>query len=678
MAIPENFIDKFTDVDSGERRDICPAADKVRVDNDNFEGADLDEVLDEIAEAINDAGEGGYTPPQGGIPKTDLSSDVQSSLGKADTAYQKPASGIPASDLASGVIPDVSGLATKTEVNTGLASKANAADIPTKVSELLNDEGFITAAALADVVVGSGDFAMTYDEATDTFNIVRLVPTLQVTPLSSMSASTKSGTFKVSGTNLKGDVTIALPQGASNWLLSTGGGAGASSLTLSPTNGTLAETTITVAYSGSTDSVGNTITISSTGAESKTVTATYTEHAGPTITTSNAGISISEVGGYQNTATLQITGVMLTGNITAALSGTNASKFSLSKSTFTQNDGTVNDTLTITYKPSASDTGSHSATLTLSSTGATSVVIALTGTVLSQSLSVSPSTLSFESAVNQESVAKTLTVTGTNLKNDVTISVPAGFAAKVGGNTVSSLAKADVMASGGVTVSVTALGTVASGTLGFSSITLASTTLSQNVSLGWTEQEPAPAVNSYKIVGNVRYRFRSSQNNGVADNCAVAKPEGGEWDDSTYAGNITIPEYITVAGNQYPIKMIDVRAFYKASNLVSVDLSAASQLTNVQDYSFYGTAITELDIASGVTELANNSLQNCPSLTKLTLRYNGVVKIYGDTLGGTTQNLSEVFVPSGQIASYEADQNQYSNNTYGWKNKNVVFKPITE
>ena len=56
---------------------------------------------------------GFYTKPAGGIPKSDLASGVQTSLGKADTAYQKPAGGIPATDLASGVIPDVSGFYTK-------------------------------------------------------------------------------------------------------------------------------------------------------------------------------------------------------------------------------------------------------------------------------------------------------------------------------------------------------------------------------------------------------------------------------------------------------------------------------------------------------------------------------------------------------------------------------------
>lgn len=56
-------------------------------------------------------GTGGYTwggldyyqKPSDGIPKTDLATAVQTSLGKADTAYQKPSGGIPSTDMASAV-----------------------------------------------------------------------------------------------------------------------------------------------------------------------------------------------------------------------------------------------------------------------------------------------------------------------------------------------------------------------------------------------------------------------------------------------------------------------------------------------------------------------------------------------------------------------------------------------
>ena len=49
------------------------------------------------------AGATAYQKPSGGIPKTDLASGVQTSLGKADTAFQKPSNGIPASDLSTAV-----------------------------------------------------------------------------------------------------------------------------------------------------------------------------------------------------------------------------------------------------------------------------------------------------------------------------------------------------------------------------------------------------------------------------------------------------------------------------------------------------------------------------------------------------------------------------------------------
>lgn len=54
------------------------------------DGKDLPTKLTEMEDAIEDAAEsGGYTPPQGGIPKTDLAPSVQTSLGLADTALQE-------------------------------------------------------------------------------------------------------------------------------------------------------------------------------------------------------------------------------------------------------------------------------------------------------------------------------------------------------------------------------------------------------------------------------------------------------------------------------------------------------------------------------------------------------------------------------------------------------------
>lgn len=58
--------------------------------------ADMDKPVSTAqAEAINAK----YTKPASGIPKTDLAADMQTSLGKADSAYQKPSTGIPKADL---------------------------------------------------------------------------------------------------------------------------------------------------------------------------------------------------------------------------------------------------------------------------------------------------------------------------------------------------------------------------------------------------------------------------------------------------------------------------------------------------------------------------------------------------------------------------------------------------
>lgn len=65
---------------------------------------------------------GTYSKPSGGIPSTDMTSAVQTSLRKADTAYQKPSNGIPASDLANGVIPSVPSASTSNPQMDGTAS----------------------------------------------------------------------------------------------------------------------------------------------------------------------------------------------------------------------------------------------------------------------------------------------------------------------------------------------------------------------------------------------------------------------------------------------------------------------------------------------------------------------------------------------------------------------------
>lgn len=87
----------------------------------------------------SDIGAGTYSKPSGGIPKTDLASGVQSSLDAADTAYQKPSGGIPASDLASGVIPSVP--VTDVQVNGTSILDNGVADVP--IAKKVNSLGLM-------------------------------------------------------------------------------------------------------------------------------------------------------------------------------------------------------------------------------------------------------------------------------------------------------------------------------------------------------------------------------------------------------------------------------------------------------------------------------------------------------------------------------------------------------
>lgn len=75
-----------------------------------------------VSAAVAGMDYGTYSKPSGGIPSSDMTSAVQTSLGKADSAYQKPSGGIPASDLANGVIPSVPSPSDSTPQALGTAA----------------------------------------------------------------------------------------------------------------------------------------------------------------------------------------------------------------------------------------------------------------------------------------------------------------------------------------------------------------------------------------------------------------------------------------------------------------------------------------------------------------------------------------------------------------------------
>lgn len=92
---------------------------------------------------------GTYSKPSGGIPKTDLASSVQTSLGKADTALQSFTETDP-------TVPSWAKQPTKPSYTASeVGALPSSTTIPTKTSDLTNDSGFITGYTETDPTVPS-------------------------------------------------------------------------------------------------------------------------------------------------------------------------------------------------------------------------------------------------------------------------------------------------------------------------------------------------------------------------------------------------------------------------------------------------------------------------------------------------------------------------------------------
>lgn len=143
----------------------------------------------------------------------------------------------------------------------------------------------------------------------------------------------------------------------------------------------------------------------------------------PTILTPKSGSSVIMGGANLNesvTTQLYISGKNLTQKVSFAITGANSSYFSLSSASVTAsvaNDGAY---ITLSYKPTTA--GEHVATLTLSSQGATSVAVVLSGTC-KESI-VSPSgTIYLETTDATSLVEENLLVKGTNLSSGLQLTL---------------------------------------------------------------------------------------------------------------------------------------------------------------------------------------------------------------------------------------------------------------
>lgn len=177
-------------------------------------------------------------------------------------------------------------------------------------------------------------------------------------------------TFTVTGTNLNGNLTLAV-----------NGANGVYSVT--PTTITAAEAaagkTVNVTYSPT--AAGNhnaTVTVSGGGADSKTVTlnGTATEPV-RTITATPSSLTFNNIIGETTSQTFIVTGQNLKGsNLTLNLNDQNG-VFSIEPTTITLAEAAAGKIVTVNYAPEAF--GNHSATITISGGSANPVTVTLAG-----------------------------------------------------------------------------------------------------------------------------------------------------------------------------------------------------------------------------------------------------------------------------------------------------------
>ncbi len=103
-------------------------------------------------------------------------------------------------------------------------------------------------------------------------------------------------------------------------------------------------------------------------------TYSYEDPTKPAVSVSAASVELTQVVGLKATKTITVTGARLTGDINIALSGD--SQFSIDKTSISKADGKGD--VTISYL--STTTGTHNATLTITSDGATTAKVTLKGT----------------------------------------------------------------------------------------------------------------------------------------------------------------------------------------------------------------------------------------------------------------------------------------------------------
>ncbi|MBQ2563717.1 MAG: choice-of-anchor J domain-containing protein [Muribaculaceae bacterium] len=247
-------------------------------------------------------------------------------------------------------------------------------------------------------------------------------PTITATPTSIdfgnvTAGTTTTQTFTVTGENLEGN--ISLSKSGNNYTIDK--------TSISKNSDGSASATVTVTFAPTANvsqTYTGTVTLTSSNASSVTVSLTGKGvYTAPAITANPTSLSFTGNSGTTYTKTVTVTGTNLQGNITAAISGDANGFYSVSPTTITSSNGSASRTVTVTWAPTAGGTSTANLVLTTTGTGASSVTVPITGTAQGPTITANPTSVTFTGAYATRTYTQAVTVTGTNLTQNITASI---------------------------------------------------------------------------------------------------------------------------------------------------------------------------------------------------------------------------------------------------------------
>ena len=343
-----------------------------------------------------------------------------------------------------------------------------------------------------------------------------LTPTITLTGTTtpfSTNQGTASATqnYTVSGANLSANITLTAPTG---FEISTSAGSGfGGSLTLTQTSGSVSSTVIYVRLTGASAGTPNgNITHSSTGATTQNMAVSGTVTAVSTPTISITGTPLSAFTTSQGTASASqnytVSGSALTANISLIA----PTDFEISKSagssfggslTLTQTSGSVLSTV-IYVRLTGASAGTPSGNISHTSSGATAVNVAVSGTVnavVAPAITITGTLAAFATVQGTPSSTRNYSVAGTNLTANILLSAPTGFeiSTMAGGGYASSLSLTPTSGSIAITTIYARLIGTSVGSVSGNIKHTSTGAVTQNVAVSGTVSTPATSFSKNNI-----------------------------------------------------------------------------------------------------------------------------------------------------------------------------------